>query len=286
MLADVKRPIFVASLLLCLACERPASAPASQASTPTPTPAASPDPAPQTAPAPTPVAKPPVAARPKAAELHYVERILGDAEPEDTLPMIVAIHGLGDDPDHFAHLFDAFPGTARLILPQGVDPTEQGGWSWFPIRARSQDVEGLATGIEASADKLAAMIAALEKTRPTAGAPIVTGFSQGGMLSFTLAVKHPEAVGFAVPVGGWLPPPLWPEAGPTNAHPRIVALHGTADNAVHFEPTKTCVDALTDKGYTVELKAYEGVRHAIPPQVRTDLYDLLADAVKQAGAKR
>lgn len=196
--------------------------------------------------------------------------------------MIVAIHGLGDDPGNFAHLFDTYGGTARLILPQGVDATEGGGWSWFPIRARSNDVEGLAGGIKASADKLAVAIAELRNSRPTQGDPIVTGFSQGGMLAFTLAVHHPEQVGFAVPVGGWLPPPLWPEAGPTSKHPKVVALHGTADNAVRYEPTKEAIEALVAKGYPVTLMSYEGVRHAIPPQERTDLFDLLDDALATA----
>lgn len=248
----------------------PATAPAPVSSTPVPA-----EPEPQDAP----IA---AAVRPVAGEVAYVERILGNAKPEDTLPMIIAIHGLGDDPDNFAHLFDTYAGTARLILPQGIDATEDGGWSWFPIRARSNDVEGLAGGIQASADKLAVAIATLRESRPTQGDPIVTGFSQGGMLTFTLAVHHPDQVGFAIPVGGWLPPPLWPDSGPTAAHPDVVALHGTADNAVRYEPTKEAIDALVAQGYSVTLNSYEGVRHAIPPQERTDLFDLLDDALATA----
>lgn len=279
MLRRVSRFACAALLSTLLGCDRPAPPPATQPAAPAPEPApAEPaEPSPVAANAPT-----APAARPKAAELHYVERILGDAKPDDALPMLVAIHGLGDDPDNFAHLFDAYGGTARLILPQGVDATDNGGWSWFPIRARSGDIEGLAKGIDASADKIAAAIDALKASRPTVGDPIVTGFSQGGMLAFTLAVEHPEQVGFAIPIGGWLPPPLWPEAGPTASHPKVVALHGTADNAVLYEPTKQAVEALVAKGYDVELKSYEGVRHAIPPQERTDLFDLLDDALAAA----
>lgn len=277
MLRRVSRFVCVTLLLALVGCDRPAPPPATQSAPPPPT-------APQPAPPPPVAADAPTApkTRPKAADLHYVERILGDAKPDDALPMIVAIHGLGDDPDNFAHLFDTYGGTARLILPQGVDETDNGGWSWFPVRARSSDVEGLARGIDASADKIAAAIDVLLAKRPTVGAPIVTGFSQGGMLAFTLAIEHPDQVGFAIPIGGWLPPPLWPEAGPSDAHPKVVALHGTADNAVRHEPTKDAVEALVAKGYAVELMSYEGVRHAIPPQERTDLFDLLDDALAAA----
>src|SRR5688500_3699390 len=89
---------------------------------------------------------------PQAGNLHYVEVLLGDAKADDELPMIVAIHGLGDDPRNFAHLFDTFTDRARLILPRGIEAREGGGWSWFPFRARDPDVDGLAKGIAHASD--------------------------------------------------------------------------------------------------------------------------------------
>ncbi len=220
---------------------------------------------------------------PKAGDIHYVEVLLGGARADDTLPMIVAVHGLGDEPRSFAHLLDAFPERARLILPRGLDPTPEGGWSWFPIRARDPDVEALSVGIRNAADKLAVAIEALRTSKPTSGKPIVTGFSQGGMLTFTLAVHHPEVVGAAVPVGGWLPPPLWPsEMRQDVEYPEIHALHGTADNAVRFEPTDASVRHLKSLGLPVELHPYDGVRHVITPEMRRDLQDRLLDAVRKA----
>jgi phospholipase/carboxylesterase len=219
---------------------------------------------------------------PTAGSIHYVERILGDAEPDEALPMIVAIHGLGDDPENFAHLFDAFPERARLILPRGIDEYADGGWSWFPIRAGDRNVEALAGGIKTSADRLAEALAVLEKARPTRGTPIVTGFSQGGMLAFTLAVHHPNVTGSAVPVGGWLPPPLWPEKKANLPYPAIVALHGTADTAVRYETTRESIDHLNKVGIAVELKSYDGVPHALSTEIRRDLQDALVDAVRKA----
>lgn len=216
------------------------------------------------------------------AGLSYAEVMLGGAQPEDTVPMIVAIHGLGDEPLAFAELFSSFPEPARLVLPRGLDPTEGGGWSWFPIRARDGDIEGLAQGIRKAADTIAPAIEALEESRPTLGRPIVTGFSQGGMLAFTIAVHHPERVTAAVAVGGWLPPPLWPTEKAEPEAPRIVALHGTADNAVAFEPTQEATVRLEQLGWSVKLQGYEGVRHVITPHMRRDLFDHLADAIRRA----
>jgi phospholipase/carboxylesterase len=246
-----------------------AGAPASaQAGAPTPAPA---DPGP-----------PPEPPWPTAAGLAYREVPLGGADLEDPLPMIVAIHGLGDHPDNFQHLFDGFLEPARLILPRGLDPEPEGGWSWFPIRARDPDVGALATGIDGAADRIAAGIEALQQSRPTLGKPIVTGFSQGGMLTFALAVHHADVVGQAIAVGGWLPPPLVPTERAAGKHPPLLALHGTADAAVPFAPTQAAVQALTDRGLAVELRSYEGVGHMISELMRRDLHDRLTDAVQHA----
>lgn len=222
---------------------------------------------------------------PKAGEIHYVETVVGGGKPDDELPMIVAIHGLGDTPENFAHVFETFPEPARVILPRGIDVREGGGWSWFDIRARDTDVEGLAAGIDAAADQIAVAVDELAERRPTVGKPIVTGFSQGGMLTFSLAVDHPDSFAAAVPVGGWLPPPLWPKD--TTKGPPILALHGTADKAVAFEPTKASVEHLEGLKREIQLKAYEGVGHALTPEIRRDLFDALVDHVRDLNkAKR
>ncbi|NVB42910.1 prolyl oligopeptidase family serine peptidase [Pseudenhygromyxa sp. WMMC2535] len=221
---------------------------------------------------------------PEAAGVHYLEYLTGGAQAGDTLPMIIAIHGLGDSPQGFVGLFEGFDQPARVILPQGLDAYEP-GWSWFPVRARDADIEGLAQGIAKAADALAPAVEALTKTYPTAGEPIVTGFSQGGMLSFTLAVRHGELFSAAFPVGGWLPPPLWPQSSPGPDSPPILAFHGDADRAVSFAPTQEAVAALDKLGYEVELRPYPGVGHAIPPAMRAELMAALGEAVtKQAAA--
>lgn len=251
--------------------------------------------APPATPVPTPVAPPQPVQAPSsrylgAAGMEYLEVIhvppntpeAARPGPDARLPMLVAIHGLGDRPENFQSVIDDLPVTTRVIVPRGLDPVED-GFSWFPIRARSTDVAGLSKGISTAADRLALLITELTRTRPTRGRPVVTGFSQGGMLSFALAVYHPEILAAAVPVGGWLPPPLWPSTlPPTRPLPKIVALHGEADNAVKFVPTREGVEHLEKLGWPVTLKSYPEVGHAIPPKMRRELYLQLERALETA----
>lgn len=252
-----------------LACEARAPEPAivQPAAVPTPPP----DPAPSE-----PAAAQVVADElPRVGEIHYLELVTGGADPESPLPMIIAIHGLGDSPQGFRTLLETFDRPARVILPRALDVHDE-GWSWFPIRARDNDVEALAKGIDHAADVLAPAVAQLTEQRPTIGKPIVTGFSQGGMLSFALAVDHGELFSAALPIGGWLPDPLWPAAANASTPP-ILAFHGDADAAVRYEPTKLCVDHLHELGFQIELRTYVGVGHMISPEIHADLLQSLRE---------
>jgi phospholipase/carboxylesterase len=240
-------------------------------------------------PAPAPAASEPAVANvivdelPRAGEIHYLELVTAGADPEAPLPMIIAIHGLGDSPQGFRTLLEAFDRPARVILPRALDAHEE-GWSWFPLRARDTDVEALARGIGHAANQLAPAVAELTRTRPTIGKPIVTGFSQGGMLSFELAVHHGELFSAALPIGGWLPEPLWPLATDANSGsaPKIIAFHGDADVAVRYEPTKAAVDRLRELGYRCELETYVGVGHMISPDIHADVMQALRDQLPTA----
>lgn len=208
------------------------------------------------------------------AGIRYLEMIVGSAKVEDSLPMVIAIHGLGDRPEHFAELMRGLSKPMRVILPAGIIDIEE-GFSWFDLRARDPDVEALATGVATAADKLTTFIDAISAARPTTGEPIITGFSQGGIVAFAIATRHPASIAAAYPVSGWLPPPLWPKASPKGEAPPIIALHGTSDKAVKFEPTKKAVARLQKLGYPVELKVYPEVGHQITEEMRIELWTQL-----------
>lgn len=204
--------------------------------------------------------------------LKFVEVVKGGAAT-DALPMVVALHGLGDNAADFARLFDGFEGPGRVIVMQA--PTRYGdGWSWFATRKDATSVSVHAQGIVDAAERVAADTALLAKTRPTKGKPVVTGFSQGGMLSFTLALRHPEMFERAVPLAGWLPEALWPSTRSPTMIP-IVALHGDADTMLPVGPTRDGVAHLKKLGYDVELRVFPGVTHSVSREMRRELFGFL-----------
>jgi phospholipase/carboxylesterase len=221
--------------------------------------------APATAPAPS-----------RSLAFEFVELVSAGARDDERLPLVVALHGLGDRPENFAQLFDGFEHRARFVAPHSS--TEYGGgFSWFDFRRGDPDFS--APGIARAADALSDFIVALEQKRPTAGKPIVTGFSQGGALSFAIAARHPGVVAFAIPMSGWLPPSLVPEARPEGPLPTVVVLHGTADPLIPIERGQAAVAALTKIGFSAELRPFDGERHSISPEARATLFSLLENAI-------
>jgi phospholipase/carboxylesterase len=267
------RPLLLVCSLLA-ACGREAPSPPAPASAPVSAPALAAIAAPASVPA----------GASEAAGVRFLERVTGGASAGDRLPLVIGIHGYGDRPEAFSGLFDGFPAKARFIYPYGGEAAGD-GFSWFPIGSRFNP-DALAAGTERAGIRLAAMITALAASRPTAGRPIVTGFSQGGMLSYTLAVLHPDAVAEAFPLGGLLSPPHWPSSWAAGkVEPRIEAFHGDADPIVPFAVDRQTSEHLRAIGLVAELHAYPGVGHTVTAEMRRDLYAALAAAVGRAAAR-
>lgn len=227
-----------------------------------------------------------------AAGLRYLEIIRGGANPNEKLPLMIVIHGLGDKPHHdWVRAIDVGSNVkVRMILPQA--PTPHGtGFAWFPYRAAGLDQAALAEGIGAAAERLTRMIEVLQKQRATRGRAVVTGFSQGGMLSFAVVLARPDLVECAVPISGMLPAPLWPSGAPhAGGFPRIRALHGDADTVVPFEADRRLIERLRELGYPAELATFEATGHTITPAmsalVTTALNEAFAPKKPPAATRR
>ena len=217
----------------------------------------------------------PAGASPETAGFRFLERHTGGARASDTLPLIVVLHGRGGRPEAVAESLGEFEGKARLILPYGPE-TRKDGFEWYP------EAEGFAEGSRRTAERMAALIEEIMKSRPTAGKPIVMGFSQGAMVAYTLAVLHPRLVRAAFPMSGMLPKPIWPKAWPEGEpKPRIHATHGMADEVLPIENDRETVAHLRELGVPITLTEYPGAVHFVGPKMRRDVARALEQVLRE-----
>ncbi len=178
----------------------------------------------------------------------FLEVVIGTDEVDAQLPLVVAIHGLGDAPRRPDAMWRHRARPYRMILPRG--PLEFGnGYAWSPTRVGDGRPAELAVDIENAVTSLAQFLPVLRAARPTRGSVIITGFSQGGIVTLALATHRPDLVGFAMPLAAWLPPAL--EPGQANGTLMIHALHPHDDERIPLGPSIELYERLQRAGWNL-----------------------------------
>jgi phospholipase/carboxylesterase len=205
----------------------------------------------------------PTSSRAAEPPLEYIERLTGGARSDETLPMVVALHGMGDRPERaFETMYSAITDRTRVILPRA--PIAWGtGWSWFAFTAGVRDDANTAHALTKASDRIDALVTRLVRQRRTSKV-IVAGFSQGGMLTYTLALRHGERFRSAVAMAAFVVPGIVTREGCANA-PSVRALHGSADTVVPLGWATETVERLHTHGCSVELTTFDGLGHSSSP---------------------
>ncbi len=212
---------------------------------------------------------PPSATPPAPVPLAWVELLTGGAHSGDELPLIIAMHGRGDHAEGFARAFEGFEVPARVALLRA--PIAEGdGDAWFTFRRPDTWVH-VAEDLDAVSDRVIATVDAITAAHPTRGLPIAMGFSQGGNLAYTLALRHPTRFRAIFPVSSGLVEEAlaWERFDVPNTPP-IIALHGTADPIIPIHVDRETIVRLQGLGVRAELHEHDAP-HWIVDSMRTDL---------------
>ena len=205
----------------------------------------------------------------KSDHLLYVTQLLGNADGETPLPLIIPLHFMGGSPAQILPiLLHDFDYPARVIAPYGLHTFET-QFAWFPedLYKKSEAEQG------AFLDLVVTVL--LENTAvwmdkfPTIGKPVFLGVSQGGDICFTLAAKHSDQFSLCLPIAGRL---LTDEIE-TKDNPGIIRIHqGQDDPIVSIESARSATEQLKTAQLDVELKEYEGAGHEVSLDMREAIH--------------
>lgn len=196
-------------------------------------------------------------------KLKFIEIVPPGVDPHASLPIVVHFHGLSDRPrlPSASAQHPSIP--ARILLPRGPYPLER-GFAWYPYRVRENRREEMKRALEGTAHHLARFLDEASERFRSPCRPIAVGFSQGGMITLATAVLRPESLEAAIALAAYFPPELIPESASERALP-IRMIHGLDDAIVPPGPTLESVEALRERGFTIDLTLIEGMRHASTP---------------------
>lgn len=210
------------------------------------------------------------------AGVPYLERLRGGADPNERLPMIIVLHGLGGTPDGFAGGFGGV-GKARLILPQGAYQGG-GGFEWWKRGLHDITLDEQPGDVEqwnAASARLSEFIRQVAQCRPTIGRPILTGASQGGEATLLVATQHRKQISYAVAVNGDMPPNFWY----ANMTPTLM-MNGTGDETVPFAWAQAHAQAMIERGAPLEFRSFPSTGHAITSEMSQAWIAALRDRVE------
>jgi phospholipase/carboxylesterase len=203
--------------------------------------------------------------------LSYELRAPSGTVDADPLPLVFVLHGRGADARDLADLAPMMGSGYRFIFPNAPEPFEpapgfQFGYTWFdgwPAEPNS---------IKKSRNLLTIFIdEILERYATPPGKVIMSGFSQGGLMSLDVGFRIKEKLAGIVVMSGGLyeedPPPFSPGLP-------VLMVHGTDDDMIPVLAARRARRILESRG--VELEYHEfPMGHFVTPESIAVVADFL-----------
>jgi phospholipase/carboxylesterase len=198
--------------------------------------------------------------------------------PDKPTSLLVLLHGVGGNESNLAALGAEVDSRTLVVLPRGPIALGPTAFGWFRVAFTGNGPQIVASEADASRRALVDFIEQLQQAHGIDAAhTVVAGFSQGGILSASVALTAPERVaGFAVLAGRILPElePLMADAQRLSTLRGYIA-HGTHDDKLPVSWAQRSDDWLTRLGVAHETKLYP-TGHELGTAMRADFLAWLA----------
>ena len=211
--------------------------------------------------------------------IHTIYQPLG----EGPFPTILTLHGRGANAMDLLGLAPYLCGGKFLMIcPQGPLETPIGpgmtGYAWYPMSM------GGPPDVDAMLSSRRALEAFIE--RCLASYPIdrkklaLLGFSQGGVMSYSLALSHPERFAALAVLSSWFPKELEARLNVSDAVQALPTLiqHGTQDPMIEVDRARDSVERLRQLKLPLTFREYD-MGHEITPASLRDLSAWLEEKV-------
>lgn len=184
--------------------------------------------------------------------------------------LVVLLHGVGANEDSLMPLAEELPAELHVILARSPIALGPSAYGFFEVRFGAQGPVINPQQAEQSRITMTAFVQAQqERLDISTDKTLVAGFSQGGIMSASIALTAPASVnGFGI-FSGRILPEIEPHIPRDIADYDLDALvtHGHADSKLPFALAERSDTVLTQLGVAHSLKGYQCDHGLIPPMI-------------------
>jgi len=166
--------------------------------------------------------------------------------------LMIVLHGLGDSMEGFRWLPAALNLPWLNYLLVNAPDEYYGGYSWYDI------YEQPGPGIERSRKLLFELLDDLRQKNFPTEQTILSGFSQGCLMSIETALRYPHLLAGIVGLSGYAhePEQLVKEMPPVARQQKFLLTHGTLDELIPIEKVRPQVEILRAGGVQIDWREF------------------------------
>ena len=166
--------------------------------------------------------------------------------------LMVVLHGRGDSSEGFRWMPSVLDIDEMNYLLLDAPYDYFGGRSWYDLPPNQLE------GIVYSSGILAEIFDTLFESQFNANESFLFGFSQGSLLTFEFGARYKGVMAGYIAVSGYIYDAelLLQEMNPKLKDANWLCIHGTQDDVLPYEVSKTQVELLKDSGFKITFKSY------------------------------
>jgi len=167
--------------------------------------------------------------------------------------LMIILHGRGDSSRGFTFLPEYLAINEMNYLLLDAPDDYYGGFSWYDLAPNQFD------GIVYSSGMLADTLDILFEDAFNAEESFLFGFSQGSLLTFEFGARYEKVLAGYIAISGYIydAENLLQEMNPNVNVSNWLCTHGTYDDVLPYDTSKSQVETLQNGGFDITFKSYE-----------------------------
>ncbi len=182
-------------------------------------------------------------------------------------PVLILLHGYGSNELDLFSFTEELPKETHIISLRAPRTLGAGSYAWYSLHF--DNINGKFSDIPEAEESRAALVEFIKETKQKfqTNNIILLGFSQGAILSMSIALSHPNLIQNVIALSGYIDGELLPE-NPENldySKSDFFVSHGSVDQVIPVTLAKQTPIILDKLGIKNCFKEYQ-VGHGVAPQ--------------------